>query len=131
MLEDIRNRYDLILIDVSTDSKYKDLRKILVSLSSNIVCLLSGNLVEIRKTVNILNEYQEEKEKIKLVYNKKSKYGIKKSLLEIIFFKYKMIGSLTHDNSYNKIINKNVNKLYINKNIRMEFEKIINKLQII
>lgn len=131
MLEDIRNRYDLILIDVSTDSKYKDLRKILVSLSSNIVCLLSGNLVEIRKTVNILNEYQEEKEKIKLVYNKKSKYGIKKSLLEIIFFKYKMIGSLTHDNSYNKIINKNVNKLYINKNIRREFEKIINKLQII
>ncbi len=131
MLEDIRNRYDLILIDVSTDSKYKDLRKILVSLSSNIVCLLSGNLVEIRKTVNILNEYQEEKEKIKLVYNKKNKYGIKKSLLEIIFFKYKMIGSLMYDNCYSKIINKNVNKLYINKNIRKEFEKIINKLQII
>lgn len=131
MLEDIRNRYDLILIDVSTDSKYKDLRKILVSLSSNIVCLLSGNLVEIRKTVNILNEHQEEKEKIKLVYNKKNKYGIKKSLLEIIFFKYKMIGSLMYDNCYSKIINKNVNKLYINKNIRKEFEKIINKLQII
>lgn len=131
MLEELKTKYDLILIDVSGDSMYREFRKVLLELSNKTVCLVEGNLVQLRKTINILKEHESEKDKIKLVYNKRNKYGVKKNVLKVIFFKYKILGSLSYDNSYNKIINKNVNKLYINKKIRKEFDKIINKLQII
>ena len=55
---------------------------------------------------------------------------MKLKLLEMVFLKYKMLGALSYDNKYNNIINKNVNRLYISKKIRKEFEEITNKLQI-
>lgn len=125
MLEELRRNYDFVLIDTSSDTKYKELTKILARLSHKVICLIEGNIVSIRKTINLLKEYEEVRNKIKLVYNKKSKYTLSTNILKIIFLKFKLIGSLEYEREYNKIINKSVKKLYISKKIREEFTKII------
>lgn len=128
MLEDLKREYDLIIIDSSQDTKYMKLNKTLISLSSKVVCLVEGNLVYMKNTVRMLNEVAKENSNIKIVYNKKNKYTMRKKMLELVLLKFKLIGVLNYDNKYNKIINKNVNKLYITKKIKKEFESIIKKL---
>lgn len=125
MLEELIKNYDLILIDTSSDTKYKELTKILAELSDKVICLIEGNIVNIRKTLNLLKEYDGINKKNKLVYNKKNKYTLSMKILKIVFLKFRIIGKLNYDNSYNKIINKSVKTLYINKNIKDEFAKLI------
>lgn len=128
MLEELTKNYDLILIDTSSDTKYRELVKILTALSNKVICLIEGNIISIRKTMNLLKEVEEQRSKIKLVYNKKSKYTLSTSILKIIFLKFKLIGTLEYEIEYNKIINKSVKILYINKNIRNEFKEIIRNI---
>ncbi len=128
MLEELTKNYDLILIDTSSDTKYRELVKILTALSNKVICLIEGNIISIRKTMNLLKEFEEQRSKIKLVYNKKSKYTLSTSILKIIFLKFKLIGTLEYEIEYNKIINKSVKILYINKNIRNEFKEIIRNI---
>ena len=45
--------------------------------------------------------------------------------MKVIFLKFKIIGTLSYDNIYNQLINKNLKSFWINKNIKMEFKKII------
>lgn len=128
MLLELKRQYDIILIDTIMDSRYKILVDVISELSTKVICLVGGNLIEIKKTINTLKENQ--KDKIHIVYNKKSKYTMNMKILEILFFKFKIIGVLHYDCRYDLIINKNVNKLYISKKIKKEYLKIIEKLQI-
>ena len=128
MLLELKRQYDIILIDTIMDSRYKILVDVISELSTKVICLVGGNLIEIKKTINTLKENQ--KDKIYIVYNKKSKYTMNMKILEILFFKFKIIGVLHYDCRYDLIINKNVNKLYISKKIKKEYLKIIEKLQI-
>lgn len=128
MLDELKNYYDLILIDTSSDTKYKDITNILVNASDKVICLIEGNLMVIKKTIRMLKDNFENKNKIKLVYNKKSKYTLPTKILKVIFLKFKIIGALSYDNRYNRIINKNVKLLHISKKIKDEFKQIINKL---
>lgn len=128
MLEEIGNGYEIILIDTSSDTKYKKLINNLASASDKIICITQGSIVNLRKTINLLKEYEDNRNKLKLVYNQKSKYTLSIKLLKVIFLKFKMIGYLEYDNRYNKIINKSLKSLYISKKIRKEFEKIIKKI---
>ena len=122
-----KNKYDIILIDTCQDTKYKNINKLLINLSDKIICLTLGNLIYIKNTLKILKELDDEKKKIEIIYNQKNKYSINKKILEIIFYKYKIIGELNYNIKYNKIINKNINKLYIDKKIKKEFKEIIKK----
>ena len=124
----LKNKYDIILIDTCQDTKYKNINKLLINLSDKIICLTLGNLIYIKNTLKILKELEDEKKKIEIVYNQKNKYSINRKILELIFYKYKILGELNYNIKYNKIINKNVNKLYIDKKIRKEFQEIIKKL---
>lgn len=128
MLEEIGSIYELVLIDTSSDTKYKNLTKALTNLSDKIICITQGNIVNLRKTMNLLKEYEENRSRIRLIYNQKSKYTLSAKLLKIIFLKFKIIGYLEYDNRYNKIINKSVKSLYISKKIKNEFQKIIKKI---
>lgn len=99
----------------------------MVEISNKIICITGGNLIEIKKTIKILNEI-ENKEKIKIIYNKKNEYTISKKFLKIIFLKNKLIGTIKFNNSFNKIINKNLKKIYINKNTKKEIKRIARKI---
>lgn len=128
MLNNFRKQYDLILLDTTQDTKYKELMGTLFTLSDKIICLTEGNLIQIKNTMRLIDQIQESK--VEIVYNKKNKYTMKHKILEMLFFKFKIRGVLSYDIRYNQIINKNINKLYISKNIRKEYETIIQKLQI-
>ena len=130
MINYLKRDYDLILIDTICDTKYTEIIRALVNFSTKVICLTEGNLINIKKTTKILNKYINEKEKVSIVYNKKNKYTINQKVLEFIYFKFNLIGVLNYDNRYNQIINKNVNKLYITKKIKKEFEQTIKRLQI-
>ena len=127
-LEELKNKYDIILIDTSNDTKYEEITKAMIRVSNKIICLVQGNLIETKKTMNILNKIQEEKQKIKIIYNKKCKYTMNSKMLEVLFFKYKVIGTIDYDNKYNQIINKNVNQIYISNRIRKEYSKVAKKI---
>ena len=128
VLKILKNKYDIILIDTTQDTRYKNINKLLIKLSDKIICLTLGNLIYLKRSLNLLEEINEEKKKIEIVYNQKNKYTINRKILELIFYKYKIIGELNYNIKYNKIINKNVNKLYIDKKTRKEFKEIINKV---
>ena len=128
VLKILKNKYDIILIDTTQDTRYKNINKLLIKLSDKIICLTLGNLIYLKRSLNLLEEINEEKKKIEIVYNQKNKYTINRKILELIFDKYKIIGELNYNIKYNKIINKNVNKLYIDKKTRKEFKEIINKV---
>ncbi len=128
VIENLKKYYDIILIDTSSDTKYKELTKILINISDEVICLTLGNLIYIRKTMNILKENMDKKSKIKLVYNKKTKYTLNSNVLRIVFNRFKLIGKLSYDVKYEKIINKNVNSIFINKKIKEELKKIASQL---
>ena len=48
--------YDLIFIDTSDDTKYKNFNKMLANLSNEVICLTHGNLIYLRKTVELLKK---------------------------------------------------------------------------
>lgn len=129
IIQDMIKLYDLILIDTSSDTKYESLTKSLVEVSDKVFCLVEGNLITIRKSIKLLKKYETEKRKLSVIYNKKNEYTLDSKILKIIFLKYKMIGSIKQNNRYNKIINANVKKKVISKDIRSEFEKIIRKIK--
>ena len=128
MLNELKNYYDLILIDTASDTKYKEINSVLANFSNKIICLIEGNIIYTKKNIRILNDNIKQKDKISIVYNKKNKYTVSKKFLEILFFGYKVIGVLSYDNRYSQIVNKNVNRLYITKEMRKEFKKIIKRL---
>lgn len=90
MIEELKKEYDLILIDTSNDLKYVELTNMLVSLSDKVICLTQGNLIHIKKTMSLLNEHIDNKEKISIIDNKKNQYTMGKRMLELIFFKYEV-----------------------------------------
>lgn len=128
MLLELKRQYDVILIDTTQDTKYRKIIEMIIELSTKVICLVGGNLIEIKKTISMLKENQ--KDKTNIIYNKKSKYTLNSKMLEMLFFRFKMIGGLHYDCRYDQIINKNINKLYISKKIRREYEKILEELQI-
>lgn len=125
MLEEMQSKYDLIMIDTSSDTKYKTLTKLLAELSSQIICVIQGNLIYIRNTIRMLKEYGENTKKLKLVYNKKDKYTLATSIMRLIFLKYQMVGCLHYERKYNKIVNHNMKKRELNEQIKKEYREII------
>ncbi|MCI8620459.1 MAG: ParA family protein [Clostridia bacterium] len=128
MLNELKRQYELIFLDISRGIKNEKVTSVLLERSDKIVCLTGGNMLEIKKTISILNDNQ--KDKIFIIYNKKNKYTMKTKIIELLLLKFKIIGTLDYDIRYNQIINKNMNKLYISKKIRNEYIKIMEKLKI-
>ena len=73
---------------------------VLLERSDKIVCLTGGNMLEIKKTISILNDNQ--KDKIFIIYNKKNKYTMKTKIIELLLLKFKIIGTLDYDIRYNQ-----------------------------
>lgn len=128
LFNDVKKFYDVIIIDTSSECFFNYTKDIIKKSNINIF-IVEPNLLEIQKSKNILKIYKEEwnidNNKINILFNKFNKNSIDINILKIIFSEYNIIGKIDINNKYNLIINKNANK--INKNIKKEYLKIIEK----
>ena len=104
--------------------------KYIMKNSDEILFLSEGNLIQIKKSINLLNKFTNdwkiEKQKINLIINKKTKESIDGNILENIFSDYYIIGEIKFSKIYNTIINKNMSDIYYNNKLKKEY-KIISK----
>lgn len=119
--------YDFIIIDTSSNINLKYVKTVL-TMGDRIVFLVEPNLSEVKKGRNLIelfvNDLEIDADKIKLVFNKTSKYQIAESILEEIFSDFEVIGNIKYDDRYSLFINKNFSNVENNIDIEKLYEKI-------
>lgn len=122
----LKEKYDVIIIDTSSECFFDYTKEIIKNSNLNIF-ILEANLLEIKKAKNLLNIYINNwnipQENINILFNKYNENSIDISILKKIFSGFNILGKLSFNPQYNLIINKNnINKLnFILKN---EYSKI-------
>ena len=128
ILDKLKNNYDLIIIDNSSECFFEYTKEILKK-SDFILFLVEPNLIELKKSRNLLdiyiNKWKIEKEKFNIIFNKININSIDDKILKTIFSDFNILGKLKININYNLIINKNIKN--INKKIKNEYLKIIKK----
>ena len=125
MINKLKNKYDLILIDTSSENLLDYTKEILKN--SDYGIFISGaNLLEIKKSQKLLDIYTKEwgiyNKNIKIIINKWTKESIDDGILKEIFKKYDIIGKIKLSDYYDLAINKNNLK-------RKEIQKDLNKIK--
>lgn len=127
LLEELKKEYNIILIDTSTECFFEYTR-LMMKCSDEVLFLLEGNLLQIKKSINLLKIYTDnwniDSKKINIIINKKTNESIDEIILKNIFSDFSIIGNINFSKVYNTLINKNMNKIYINNKIKKEYKKI-------
>lgn len=134
IIEELKESYDYIIIDTSSECFF-DYTKNIINNSDLNIYLFEPNLLEIKKAKSLLEIYNKEwnidKSKIKLLINKDTKYSIKNKSLEKIFEDYKIIGKINFNEKYNYLINNNyknkLNNILVKKEIENDYKKVFYK----
>ena len=120
-MQKLNDEYNIIIIDTANDNN-NEYKKLIMQCSNIIIFLIEGNLIQIKKSINLLNtitnNWNIENEKINIINNKKTNDSIDENIINNIFSDYNILGEINFNKNYNKIINKNMNKKYKNKKIK-------------
>lgn len=120
----MKEQYDLIIIDTSNNYLYESIKK-LINISDQSIIISGANVLEIRKTKELLEKYKDwniERKKINIIFNKYTKECIDDQILKNIFREYKIIGKINLNEYYDRAINTN--------NIRIkEIQKELNQIR--
>jgi len=131
MIDELKEEYELIIIDTSYECFF-NYNKLILEKSDEILFLTEANLLDIKKSINLLkiykNEWKIENEKIKIIFNKYNKYSVDEKILKNLFYDYKILGKIKFSNEYDLLINKNLNLFFEDKKIINEHKKIIKKI---
>lgn len=121
-----KEKYDLILIDIE---------KYFISLFEEIdkiIFLTEANILQIKKSKIYLEEsiknYKIEQEKINIVFNKTTKDAFSINILKSALKEYNLLGKVNNINNCNLLINHNMNQAYLEKHIKMQYQKIGNQI---
>lgn len=129
ILKELKNKYDVIIIDTSSECFF-DYTKSIIENSNINIFIVEANLSELKKSKNLLNLYinnwKIDKKKINILFNKYNKNSIYMEILKNIFHDFNILGKLDFNDNYNLIINKNGKNN--NKKIIKEYLNINNKL---
>ena len=129
-LSELKNKYDLIIIDNSSECFFEYTKEIL-NKSDLILFLTEPNITELKKNKNLLdiyiNKWNIKKEKINIIFNKTNKNSIYDKILKTLFSDFNILGKIKINIDYNLIINKNIK--FISKKIKKDYLKIIKKLE--
>ena len=132
IIQNLKQYYDVIIIDTSS-ACFLDYTKEIIKISNINIFILEPNILEIKKSKKLLdiytNEWEINKNKINILFNKFNKNSIDINLLKYIFGDYNILGKININEKYNLIINNNAKK--INKEIKKEYINIIKKILII
>ena len=108
-----KNNYDYIILD--NPEKYNN--------NYFNILIIGQNLLELKNNKKI-NE-----KNIKIIINKINKYSIYSQIIEEIYNNQKIIGKISFNNLYNKLLNNRFKyKIENNIKIKKEFEKIIKNI---
>lgn len=115
ILSKLKEKYEIIIIDTSSECFFDYTKEIIKNSNLNIF-ILEANLLEIKKAKNLLNIYINNwkipQESINILFNKYNENSIDLSILKKIFSEFNILGKLSFNPQYNLIINKNnINKL--------------------
>lgn len=122
-IKSMKNQYDLIIIDTSNNYLYESIKK-LINISDKSIIISGANVLEVRKTRELLEKYKEwniEKKKINIIFNKYTKECIENEILKNIFREYNIIGKINLNEYYDKAINTNNIRI---KEIQKELKQI-------
>ena len=129
VIEELKNDYDLIIIDTSSET-FLDYTREIINLSNKSIFISGANLLEVRKSERLLEIYRKdwniEKGKISIVFNKCTKKSLDDTLLKEIFNNYDILGKIQLSDYYDLVINKNMTE---ESKLKKEIEAI--KKQII
>ena len=130
ILEKLKENYDLIIIDTSSECFF-DCTKEIMRLSNLIIFITGTNLIEIKKAKRLLNiyinEWKIEKNNFNILFNKYNKNSIDFSILKNIFSGFNILGKMSDNEKYNLIINKS-SKEKLEKEIQKEFYLLHKKM---
>ena len=128
IINKLKNKYDLILIDTSSEN-FLDYTKEILKNSDYGIFISGANLLEIKKSQKLLDIYTNEwdiyNKKIKIIINKWTKESIDDEVLKQIFKNYDILGKIKLSDYYDLAINKNNLK---RKEIQKDLNKIKNKI---
>lgn len=131
ILNSFSKKYDLIIIDNTSEYSCEYTKEILKN-SDSIIFLSDANLIELNKTKKLLekyiNKWKIEKERINVVFNKININSINNKILNNLFSDFNILGKINFSDKYNLIINNNLKIL--NKKINKEYINIIKKMKI-
>ena len=129
--DEIKNIYDVIIIDISSDENL-NYTEFILQKTDIILFLTEGNLLEIKKAINILNFYINEwhirNNKINIIFNKYNKNCIDEKILKNIFIDFNILGKINFNSNYSSMINKNMKNYLFYLKEKKEQKKILSKV---
>ena len=125
----LKEKYNKIIIDTSSECFF-DFTKIIIKLSNKNIFVTDTNILEIKKSKELLNIYinnwKINKNKFNILFNKYNKESISINILKELFCEFNIIGFLKYNSKYNKLINKNNRFNLLDKNIKKEYLNLKN-----
>lgn len=121
-----KENYDVIIIDIEEyfTSIFEQIDK--------IIFLTEANVLQIKKSKIYLEEnikkYKIEQEKINIVFNKVAKDAFSINILKNALKEYNLLGKVNNINNCNLLINHNMNQAYLEKSIKIQYQKIANEI---
>lgn len=100
MITNFKIDYDVIVIDTTSDYKYKYLPRIL-NIADGIVFLMVPSIVELKKSNNLLEvlleDFKIDNKKFQIVLNKVNNYSVDKMVINKMFSNMKITGNVKYD----------------------------------
>lgn len=121
-----KENYDVIIIDIEEyfTSIFEEIDK--------IIFLTEANILQIKKSKTYLEEniknYKIDQDKINIVFNKTTKDAFSINILKNALKEYNLLGKVNNINNCNLLINHNMNQAYLEKHIKMQYQKIGNEI---
>lgn len=107
MIRKFKIKYDIILIDTTSNYKYKYLSRIL-NISDKIIFLIVPSLVELKKSFNIfeilLEDFKIDKNKTKIILNKVNNFSVDNIIVKKMFGDIELIGKAVYNESLERNI---------------------------
>lgn len=108
LISDLKETYDFILIDTSSETALKYM-KVVFGNVDKIIFLLEPNLLEIKKSENLLEIYIEDwdvsSRKIEILLNKVNLNSVDQDIIQEIFDKFKIIGKINYSVKFTEFAN--------------------------
>ncbi len=127
-IENLKNNYNLIIIEMTTELNL-NIEKELIKNCDKIVFLTEGNILEIKKTTiileNYINKLDIDNQKIKIIINKYNNKNIDMQIIKNILKNYSIIGKIKYNKYYNYLINNNYNNNLVKNIIKLDYLKLI------